>query len=49
MESQRLFIQKIKKTLCELGLEPRTLGDSNYDSDAPLTAIRRLMQNLMVF
>lgn len=38
-----MFIEKIKESLRELNLEPRTLGDSDYDYDAPLRAIRRLM------
>lgn len=40
---QMIFIDKVKQALNDLGLEPRTLGDSDYDYDAPLTAIRRLM------
>ena len=42
-KSQEVFIDKIKETLYDLDLEPRTLGVSDYDYDAPLTAIRRLM------
>lgn len=42
-EEQQLFIEKLKKMLIEKDLEPRTLGESDYDLDAPLRAIRRLM------
>ncbi len=37
------FIQGIEKYLQKRGLEPRTLGVTDYDMDAPLKAIRRLM------
>lgn len=40
---QRRFVEEIKKYLEGSGLEPRTLGVTDYDMDAPLTAIRRLM------
>lgn len=42
-ESQREFIQKIKDYLEQRGFVPRTLGVTDYDMDAPLKAIRRLM------
>lgn len=36
-------MDKLKNYLIQRGLEPRTLGVSDYDMDAPLKAIRRLM------
>lgn len=42
-KEQLLFIQQLKNMLIEKDLEPRTLGISDYDLDAPLRAIRRLM------
>jgi hypothetical protein len=42
-KKQQLFVDKIYSYLCERGFEPRTLGVTDYDMDAPLTAIRRLM------
>ena len=41
--AQGAFINHIKKCLEERGFAPRTLGVTDYDMDAPLTAIRRLM------
>lgn len=40
---QRDFIGRITKYLEDRGFGPRTLGVTDYDMDAPLTAIRRLM------
>lgn len=40
---QQVFVDKISKYLSERGFGPRTLGVTDYDMDAPLTAIRRLM------
>lgn len=42
-KEQLLFMDQLKKMLIEKDLEPRTLGESDYDLDAPLRAIRRLM------
>jgi len=42
-EEQEKFIAKLSKYLISRGLVPRTLGVSDYDTDAPLKAIRRLM------
>jgi hypothetical protein len=42
-ERQQNFIAKLEKYLRGRGLEPRTLGVTDYDMDAPLKAIRRLM------
>lgn len=42
-EEQLLFIEQLNNMLRERDLEPRTLGVSDYDLDAPLRAIRRLM------
>lgn len=43
MKKQKLFIDTLKKHLTEQGFEPRTLGVTDYDMEAPLKAIRRLM------
>ena len=43
LKVQEDFISNVKDALREKNLEPRTLGVSDYDLDAPLTAIRRLM------
>lgn len=40
---QEVFIKKVKGYLWERGFEPRTLGVTDYDMNAPLTAIRQLM------
>jgi hypothetical protein len=40
---QKVFVEQIFKYLTERGFGPRTLGVTDYDMDAPLTAIRRLM------
>jgi len=40
---QEEFIHFIKDYLEQRGFNPRTLGVTDYDMDAPLTAIRRLM------
>lgn len=40
---QKVFIDKIHDFLKSQGFEPRTLGVTDYDMDAPLKAIRRLM------
>ena len=37
------FIERVGSYLKERGFEPRTLGVTDYDMDAPLRAIRRLM------
>lgn len=41
--AQEQFITEISAYLSARGLEPRTLGVTDYDVDAPLKAIRRLM------
>lgn len=43
LKKQEIFIKKLAKYLQKRGLEPRTLGVTDYDMDAPLTSIRRLM------
>lgn len=43
LKRQKEFIDRVICYLEERGLHPRTLGVSDYDMDAPLTAIRRLM------
>ncbi len=40
---QKQFINRLGAYLEERGFGPRTLGVTDYDMDAPLTAIRRLM------
>lgn len=40
---QQAFIDEITKHLGERGLETRTLGVTDYDTHAPLTAIRRML------
>ena len=40
---QKQFIERIRDYLTQRGFEPRTLGVTDYDMSAPLTAIRRLM------
>jgi hypothetical protein len=40
---QEAFIKGIRAYLEHRGFDPRTLGVTDYDVDAPLTAIRRLM------
>lgn len=42
-EEQKSFIREVNNHLRNRGLEPRTLGTTDYDLDEPLTAIRRLM------
>lgn len=43
MKNQQLFIETLTQYLVDHGLEPRTLGVTDYDMEAPLKAIRRLM------
>lgn len=40
---QRSFVEAVTLQLQQRGFEPRTLGVTDYDMDAPLKAIRRLM------
>ena len=40
---QERFVEAVTEFLEERGYEPRTLGVTDYDMNAPLTAIRRLM------
>jgi hypothetical protein len=42
-QAQKAFLDRVVDHLLDRGLEPRTLGVTNYDMDAPLKAIRRLM------
>lgn len=42
-QEQQAFIDKLKSQLEKRNLTPRTLGVTDYDMDAPLTAIRRMM------
>jgi hypothetical protein len=43
MTGQQNFIDKVCDHLDTLGLAPRTLGVTDYDTNAPLKAIRRLL------
>lgn len=43
LKRQKEFIEKITRYLEGEGLQPRTLGVTDYDVNAPLGAIRRLM------
>jgi hypothetical protein len=43
LTQQQSFVEKISDQLQERGFAPRTLGVTDYDMDAPLKAIRRLM------
>jgi hypothetical protein len=43
LQSQQDFIERVGEHLRNHGLLPRTLGVTDYDMDAPLKAIRRLM------
>lgn len=40
---QQTFVSQVSDYLRSHGFEPRTLGVTDYDMDAPLKAIRRLM------
>lgn len=40
---QHEFLEKTISYLIHRGLEPRTLGMTDYDTEAPLKAVRRLM------
>ena len=42
-EKQEQFVMWIRAHLEQRGFNPRTLGVNEYDMDAPLKAIRRLM------
>ncbi|MEP6465240.1 MAG: hypothetical protein ABJB05_02995 [Parafilimonas sp.] len=41
--SQQTFIDNLKNFLSDRGFAPRTIGVTDYDMDAPLKGIRRLM------
>lgn len=43
LKRQQEFVERVTQYLEERELCPRTLGVTDYDMDAPLTAIRRLM------
>jgi hypothetical protein len=43
LQKQSDFVRDVSSYLRSRGLEPKTLGVNEYDTDAPLTAIRRLM------
>lgn len=42
-DDQKRYIRELREYLVTRGYEPRTLGVTDYDMDAPLKAIRRLM------
>lgn len=43
LKKQEEFVERVTQYLQVRELQPRTLGVTDYDMDAPLTAIRRLM------
>lgn len=43
LASQRAYLEKVESYVRSQGLNPCTLGMSNYDMDAPLAGIRRMM------
>lgn len=43
-KDQDLLVQHVSSYLEQRGFEPRTLGITDYDMDAPLNAVRRLMR-----
>lgn len=43
LQRQQDFIERLSNYLDQRGLEPKTLGVNNYDMEAPLKGIRRLM------
>jgi len=43
LQYQADLVDAVREYLTSRGLEARTLGVTEYDNDAPLTAIRRLM------
>ena len=43
LDSQKVFLERIEAYLKRQGLDSCSMGASNYDMDAPLTGIRRLM------
>lgn len=43
LKKQQDFINAVTQYLIQHGFEPRTLGVTDYDTNAPLTAIRQLM------
>jgi hypothetical protein len=43
LRKQEEFVQRVSDYLTTRGFSPRTLGVTDYDMDAPLKAIRRLM------
>jgi hypothetical protein len=43
LNKQKLFLEKIESYIKRQGLDACTMGTSNYDMDAPLAGIRRLM------
>lgn len=43
LSTQKIFIERLTSYLESQGFSPRTLGVTDYDVDAPLSAIRRLL------
>ena len=41
--NQQEFIARVQEYFCGRGFEPRTLGVTDYDMDAPLQGVRRLL------
>ena len=42
-DDQKQFLKKVKNSLINRGFDPRTLGETDYDTAAPLAGCRRLM------
>lgn len=43
LNNQKMFLERIEAYIARQGLKTCTMGTSNYDMDAPLAGIRRLM------
>jgi len=43
LKSQELFLNKLRENLRKHGLDPRTIGETDYTMDAPLIGIRSLL------
>jgi hypothetical protein len=43
LKAQSQFVEKLKICLRRKHLDPRTMGETNYDMEAPLAGIRRMM------
>ncbi len=43
LQSQQQFLERFREELRKKGLEPRTIGETDYTMDAPLEGIRSLL------